>query len=96
MPCYNHKCNKCDHIQEEVYSIAECDTIVVKCNKCKGKTTRQMSTGVTGYVSCRTLGALADYNAETFSEDRKQDIDAKRMNPEANQLLKPKYRTKGT
>jgi len=95
MPCYEHQCSKCNHIQEEVYSMAECDSIKIQCDKCKGKTTRLMSGGVQGWVSCRTLGHMCDLNTDRMSADEKHSIDAKRLDPKANQLLKPEHRTKG-
>lgn len=34
MPHYNYECSICGHVQEEIHSIKDCDTIIVNCVMC--------------------------------------------------------------
>jgi len=87
MPNYDYKCPKCETVEEVFHSMAEVGKIIVKCKKCKNMMHKLFSSGTTGYVSIRTLGALADRNADRFSEDQKIAYDKKRLDPKANKLL---------
>lgn len=72
MPLYDYECKCCGSIVETFHGMH--DKPHVECDACGSSMDKVILQPPRGYVSVRTLGMLAQKNAERMSEDEKRSI----------------------
>ncbi len=75
MPAYTFHCGKCSTLFEVLMSIAKY-TPKQTCPNCKSKKVSReyQSDAVTGFVGPKTLGSIAEKNADKLSADQKEHL----------------------
>jgi len=69
---YTYECERCFHIEEVSHGMHEEPSIL--CPKCEYIMSRIITQAPAGYVTCKTLGSLADRNTARMSKEEKESI----------------------
>lgn len=93
MPTYQYECRKCHHELEEFQQAS--DLPLTKCPSCKKNGLFRVLTGGLGFfLTGRTVGAVADKNTSTFSNDFKSHLKNKNKTKKVD-VLSSKIKNKG-
>lgn len=92
MPQYIFICDNCKESFEDYCSMSKIDEFSPNCPQCKSKKVFRdfKAEKVGGFVGVRTVGALADRNADKMSSDQLENI--KRENTEYLRNKTPEWR----